>query len=129
MTTKPIRTRKEHDRALVEIERLMGAKRGTPRADRLEVLVALVSAYEATYEKIDLPEPIEAIEVHMEEHGLVPADLARLVGSRTLASGILNRRQPMSLSVIRKVAKAWDISAEILVQPYRLVGRRPPKTS
>lgn len=120
MPTKPIRTRAEHDRALAEIERLMGAKRGTPKADRLEVLVALVTAYEATRDVIDLPEPIEAIEAHMEERGLIQADLARLVGSRSLASAILSRKRPMSLSVIRKLAKEWDIPAQILVQPYRL---------
>jgi antitoxin component HigA of HigAB toxin-antitoxin module len=39
MSTKPIRTRVEHERALTEIERLMGAKRGSPQADRLEVPV------------------------------------------------------------------------------------------
>lgn len=126
---KPIRTRTEHDRALAEIERLMGAKRGTPRADRLEVLVALVMAYEATRDGIELPEPISAIEVHMEEHGLGQADLARLVGSRSLASAILNRKRPMSLAVIRKLAMAWDIPADILVQPYRLEGRRSEKAA
>lgn len=127
--TKPIRTRAEHDRALAEIERLMGAKRGTPRADRLEVLVALVTAYEATRDGIDLPEPIAAIEAHMDERGLRQADLARLVGSRSLASAILNRKRPMSLAVIRKLAAAWDIPADILVQPYRLEGQPSDKAA
>src|SRR5271166_1100747 len=101
MSVKPIRTRAEHGRAIAEIERLMGAKRGSPRADRLEVLAALVVAYEAAHDPIELPEPIEAIEVHMSERGLGQADLARLLGSRSLASAILNRKRPMSLSVIR----------------------------
>jgi antitoxin component HigA of HigAB toxin-antitoxin module len=119
---RPIRTRADHNRALAEIERLMGAKRGSAEADRLEVLAALVAAYEATRDQIDLPEPIDAIEVHMAERGLGQADLARLLGSRSLASSILNRKRPMSLAVIRKLAKAWDIPADILVQPYRLDG-------
>ena len=59
MSIKPIRTRTDHERALTEIERLMGAKRGSPQADRLEVLAALVTAYEAAHDPIDLPEPIE----------------------------------------------------------------------
>ena len=126
MPIRPIRTRAEHDQTLAEIERLMGAKRGTPRADRLEVLVALVTAYEATRDRIDLPEPIEA---HMEERGLGQADFARLVGSRSLASAILNRKRPMSLSVIRKLAMAWDIPTDILIQPYRLERQGSPKAS
>jgi antitoxin component HigA of HigAB toxin-antitoxin module len=122
MSLKPIRTRADHERALVQIERLMGAKRGSSQADRLEVLAALVAAYEAMHDRIDLPEPIEAIEAHMEERGLGQADLARLLKSRSLASAILHRKRAMSLSVIRKIATTWDIPTDILVQPYRLAG-------
>jgi len=124
MPVKPIRTRADHARALAEIERLMGARRGSPRADRLEVLVALVSAYEGIHDVIDLPDPIEAIEAHMSERDLGQSDLARLVGSRSLASAILNRKRAMSLAVIRKLAAEWDIPTDILVQPYRLDGER-----
>ena len=124
MSLKPIRTRADHARALEAIERLMGAKRGSPQADRLEVLAALVAAYEAVHDPIDLPEPIEAIEAHMIERGLDQADLARLLGSRSLASSLLNRKRALSLSVIRKLSQAWDIPTDILVQPYRLTGQR-----
>ena len=123
MQVKPIHTRPVHRRAVTEIERLMGAKRGSPKADRLEVLVALVTSYEAAHDPVDLPEPIEAIEAHMAERGLGQADLARLLGSRSLASAILHRKRPMSLAVIRKIAKEWDIPTDILVQPYRLEGQ------
>ena len=122
---KPVRTRADHARALAEIEHLMGAKKGSPQADRLEVLAALVAAYEAAHDPIGLPEPIEAIEAHMADHGLAQADLARLLGSRSLASDILNRKRAMSLSVIRKLARAWAIPTDVLVQPYRLEGHRP----
>lgn len=124
MLVKPVRTRADHQRALVEIERLIGARRGSAQADRLEVLVALVSMYEATHDAIDLPDPIEAIETHMSERGLGQVDFARLVGSRSLASAILNRKRAMSLAVIRKLASEWDIPTDILVQPYRLDGER-----
>jgi HTH-type transcriptional regulator / antitoxin HigA len=129
MSVKPIRTRAEHGRAIAEIERLMGAKRGSPQADRLEVLAALVVAYEAAHDLIDLPEPIEAIEAHMSERGLGQVDFARLLGSRSLASAILNRKRPMSLSVIRKLAKEWDIPTDILVQAYRLGRHRSPRAA
>src|SRR5665213_2084347 len=129
MSLKPIRTRADHERALAQIERLMGAKRGSSQADRLEVLAALVAAYEAVHDRIDLPEPIEAIEVHMEEKGLGQVDLARLLGSRSLASAILHRKRALSLSVIRKISTTWDISTDILVQPYRLAGDGPRRAA
>jgi HTH-type transcriptional regulator / antitoxin HigA len=129
MIIKPIRTRADHARALEQIERLMGKKRGSPQADRLEILAALVAAYEATHDPIDLPEPIEMIEAHMVERGLDQTDLARLLGSRSLASAILNRKRALSLSVIRKLSHAWDIPTDILVQPYRLTGNRSRKAA
>jgi len=35
---KPIRTKSDYDQALREVARLWGARLGTPRADRLDVL-------------------------------------------------------------------------------------------
>jgi len=107
----------------------MGAKHGSPQADRLEVLAALVAAYEASPDPIDLPEPIEAVEAHMEERGLDQTDLARLLGARSLASAILNRKRALSLPVIRKLSSTWDIPTDILVQPYRLTGHRSRKAA
>src|SRR5260370_32989630 len=107
----------------------MAAKRGSPRADRLAVLAAMLAAYEAIHDPIDLPEPIAAIAAHMSDRGLGQADLARLLGSRSLASAILNRKRPMSLSVIRKLSSAWDLPPGILVQPYRLQSERSPRAT
>jgi HTH-type transcriptional regulator / antitoxin HigA len=129
MSIKPIRTRADHGRAIEEIGRLMGAKRGSPQADRLAILSALVAAYEAEHDRIDLPEPVEAIEAHMADRGFGQADLARLLGSRSLASAVLNRKRPMSLAVIRKLSAAWDIPTDILVQPYKLAGPRPGRAA
>jgi hypothetical protein len=45
----PLKTKRDHRRALKEIEGLMGAKRGTPDGDRLDLLVTLVEAFEAKH--------------------------------------------------------------------------------
>ncbi len=49
MDVAPIRTKRDHRRALKEIEALMDANRGTPEGDRLDVLVTLVEAWEAKH--------------------------------------------------------------------------------
>ncbi len=49
MDVAPIRTKRDHRRALKEIEALMAAKRGTSEGDRLDVLVTLVEAWEAKH--------------------------------------------------------------------------------
>ncbi len=60
---KPIRSKRDYEAALSEIERLWGAKVGTPEGDRLDVLATLVEAYEAEHYPIDPPDPIEAYQV------------------------------------------------------------------
>ena len=47
MDIQPIRSDEDHRAALAEIEACWGAREGTERGDKLEVLVALVESYEA----------------------------------------------------------------------------------
>ncbi|MBM3554879.1 MAG: hypothetical protein FJX47_04935 [Alphaproteobacteria bacterium] len=49
MPTKPLRTQRQHRRALAEIERLMGARKGTREGERLDALVTSVEAFEAEH--------------------------------------------------------------------------------
>ncbi len=58
---KPIRTEADYEAALAEIEALWGARSGTPKGDRLDVLAALIDAYEAQGFPKDLPDRVEAI--------------------------------------------------------------------
>lgn len=58
---KPIKTEVDYEAALVVIDNLMGAAPNTPESDDLDVLVALVEAYEANRWPIDAPDPIGSI--------------------------------------------------------------------
>ncbi len=118
MDIKPIKTDREYQAALKEIDRLFDAAVDTPDGDRLEVLVALVEAYERQHYPISLPDPIEAIEYYMESRGLSRQDLEPYIGSRPRVSEILNRRRPLTLKMIRNLEAGLGIPAEILVQPY-----------
>lgn len=114
---KPIRTKVDHERALAEVERLWGAKAGTPAGDRLDVLATLIDAYEAEHYPIDAPDPIEAIKFRMEQQGLTRKDLEPLIGTRTRVAEVLNRRRGLSIAMIRRLHKALGIPAEVLLRP------------
>jgi HTH-type transcriptional regulator/antitoxin HigA len=86
---KPIRTTADYEKALSEVERLWGAKSGTPRGDRLDVLATLIDAYEAEHYPMDPPDPIEAIKFRMEQQGLSRKDLEPLIGTRTRVAEVL----------------------------------------
>ncbi len=119
---KPIRTKADCAAAMAEIERLWGAKLGTPEGDRLDILATLVDAYETQHYPMDLPDPIEAIKFRMEQQGLTRKDLEGILGTRTRVAEVLNRRRGLSIHMIRRLHDKLGISADVLIRPSR--GRK-----
>jgi len=116
---KPIRNERDYAAALKDVERLWGAKLGTPDGDRLDVLATLIDAYEAAHEPMDPPDPIEAITFRMEQQGLTRKDLEPLIGTRTRVAEVLNRRRSLSIAMIRRLHTVLGISADVLIRPSR----------
>ena len=116
---KPIRTEADYENALAEVERLWGAKSGTPKGDRLDVLATLIDAYEAEHYPMDPPDPVEAIKFRMEQQGLSRKDLEPLIGTRTRVAEVLNRKRSLSIGMIRRLHAHLGISAEVLIRSSR----------
>lgn len=116
---KPIRSTTDYEAALTEVGRLWGAKAGTPKGDRLDVLATLIDAYEAARFPFDRPDPIDAIKFRMEQLSLTRKDLEPLIGSRARVAEVLNRRRSLSIEMIRRLSDQLGIPAEILIQPTR----------
>jgi len=96
MDVRPIRTEDDYNWALTEVEPYFDAvpKKGTPEADRFDVLVDLISAYESRNYPIKEISPVELISTFMEETGLQQQDFAAVVGSTSRASEFLNAAYP-----------------------------------
>ncbi len=116
---KPICTKADYARALVEVERLWGKRIGTPEGDRLDVLATLIDAYEAEHYPMDPPDAVEAIKFRMEQQGLARKDLEPLIGTRTRVAEILNRKRSLSIAMIRRLHERLGISADVLIRPTR----------
>ena len=101
MEIKPIKTESDYNQALERLEIIFDAKKGSPEGDELEVLGILIDKYENEKFPIDLPDPIEAIKFRMEQMGYNQNDLANIVGLKSRASEILNRKRKLSLEMIR----------------------------
>src|ERR1700680_3869464 len=114
---KPIRTKRDYEAALKEVDRLWGAKAGTRDGDRLDVLATLMEAYEAEHYPMDPPDPIEAIKFRMEQQGLTRRDLEEIIGTRTRIAEVLNRKRGLSIAMIRRLHERLGISAEVLIRP------------
>lgn len=116
---KPIRTERDYEAALKTVERLWGAKVGTPEGDRLDVLATLIDVYESEHYPMDPPDPIEAIKFRMEQQGLTRRDLEEIIGTRTRIAEVLNRKRGLSITMIRRLHERLGISADVLIRPSR----------
>lgn len=61
MKPRSIENELDYNAALAEIDRLMGAKPGTPESAELETLVSLVEAYEAAHWPVEQPVSIDEL--------------------------------------------------------------------
>ncbi len=120
MKLRPIRTKREHQAALDEVETLWNASQGSPAADRLEVLVLLIEAYEREHYPIADPDPIDFLHHVMEARELSRKDLEPFIGSRARVAEVLNRVRPLTLDMIRRLAAGLTISADVLIRDYKL---------
>jgi HTH-type transcriptional regulator / antitoxin HigA len=116
---KPIRTPADYEMALAEVERLWGARSGTPKGDRLDILATLIDAYEAEHFPMDPPDPIDAIKFRMEQQGLTRKDLEPLIGTRTRVAEVLNGKRGLSIGMIRRLHDKLGIPADVLIRLSR----------
>jgi HTH-type transcriptional regulator / antitoxin HigA len=124
----PIRTKAEYDSAVAEVNRLWGSDPGTPEGDRLDLLLILVAAYEEEHDAIDPPDPIDAIIERMDNLGMTRADLGTMLGATSgRVSEILNRRRPLSIEMIRKLARGLGLSERCLLIDTAARAKPPSK--
>jgi HTH-type transcriptional regulator/antitoxin HigA len=120
MELRPIRSKREHQAALKEAETLWDAPEGSPEADRLEVLTLLIEAYEREHLPIEDPDPIDFLQHVMEARELTRRDLEPFIGSRERVAEVLNRVRPLTLDMIRKLARGLELPADVLIRGYRV---------
>jgi HTH-type transcriptional regulator/antitoxin HigA len=126
MNIRPIRTEEDYEAACKRIDEIFQAEPGSPEDDELEILATLVDAYEEKHFPIDMPHPVEAIKIRMEDLGLTRKDLMEhLRKSSGRVSDILNCRRPMTLDDIRKLSRLLHLPTEVLSQEYPLEEPEP----
>jgi HTH-type transcriptional regulator/antitoxin HigA len=116
---RPLRSEIDYDVALEEIERYFekAPARGTPEADRFDLLAIIIEDYESKHWPIEPPDPVDAIRYRMETGGFTQADLGRLLGSRQRASDILTRKRRLTMQMAWRLHRDWGIPAEALIRP------------
>ena len=119
MTIKPIKNKKDYQKAMERLELIFDSKKGSPDGDELEILGILIEKYENERFPIGFPDPIEAIKFRMEQMGYNQTDLAKVVGLKSRASEILNKKRKLTLEMIRLLHDSLKIPTEVLIQAYK----------
>jgi len=118
MKLKVLKTEQDYIRALERLDVIFDAKPGTKEGDELEILGILLEKYENERFPIELPDPVEAIKFRMEQLNYQQKDLTKVLGQKSRASEILNRKRKLSLEIIRKLHEHLNIPTDVLIQPY-----------
>jgi|ERR1035437_3607063 HTH-type transcriptional regulator/antitoxin HigA len=121
MEHKVIKTDAEYKAALERLEMIFDAKPNTPEGDELELLTLLIDNFEKSEFTMEFPDPVEAIKFRMEQMGYRPKDLGLVIGYKSRASEILDKKRKLSLSMIRKISKEMHIPTEVLIQDYLII--------
>jgi HTH-type transcriptional regulator/antitoxin HigA len=93
---------------------------GSPEADRFDVLATLIQAYEDAEHPVEPVDPVDCLTYAIRELGHSQSELGELLGSRSRASEILNRRRALTLDQIRLLHAAWHLPMAVLARSYPL---------
>lgn len=115
-----LETEEDYHAAIQRYEQLKYAEKNTEEHKEKMLLVHLISNYEENL--WDLPEvdPVEMIKIRMEDFGYNAATLAKAYGDRGTISKVLNYKQSLSLTMIRKFSQLLKIPVEWLIKEYPL---------
>jgi len=120
MNIKLIKTETDYRIALKRLEIIFDAVIGTQESDEADVLGMMIDEYEKKYYPIDVPDPIEAIKIRMEEMQLKQIDLVNEIGGKSRVSEILNRKRKLIVEMIRKLTTRLNLSPGLLIADYQL---------
>lgn len=117
-----LENRKDYESATKRYEEINDVDKDSPDFNEMLLLAFLINQYEEKRWSIPLPDPIEIIKIRMEDFGYTASDLAKEYGDKGTVSKVLNYKQPLSLTMIRKFSKLLRIKADLLSREYKTVS-------
>ena len=112
-------TKKDYEKATARFEEINDVPKNSPEYKEMLLLAFLINQYEEKHWDIPEVDPIEMIKIRMEDFGYSASDLAKEYGDKGTVSKVLNYKQPLSLTMIRKFSKMLRIPADALTKEYK----------
>ena len=115
-----IETEQDYDAALARYEQVGHAEKGTIDHKEKLLLAHLIADFEARTSELPEVDPVELIKIRMKDFGYKPVDLAKEYGDKGTISKVLNYKQALSLTMVRKFSRLLHIPADALIAEYEL---------
>ena len=116
-----ISNKEEYEQALKRLEVIFDSNPKDSTFKEAELLTMLIENYELETEPVfSDPDPIEVIKYKMEQSNMRSKDLAKIIGGKSKASEILNKKRRLTLKMIRQINRLLGIPAEVLIGEYEL---------
>ncbi len=111
---RPIHNDEDNDRAIDVLERLHAQAALTPEQEAFaELLTTLIEKFEEERYALDAASPASILRELLQANGLAQKDLAKLIGSKGIASEVLSGKRRISRSLAHIFAERFNV-------PYRL---------
>lgn len=110
----------EYKTAAQRFEEVYDADKSSPYYREMLLLSLLINDYEKKHYSLPEVDPIEMIKIRMEDFGYSANDLAKEYGDKGTVSKVLNYKQALSLTMIRKFSKLLRIPTDALTKEYKL---------
>jgi HTH-type transcriptional regulator / antitoxin HigA len=117
-----LESRKDYETATRRFEEINEATKASPEHKEMLLLAFLINQYEEKQWSVPDVDPIEMIKIRMEDFGYTASDLAKEYGDKGTVSKVLNYKQPLSLTMIRKFSKLLRIPADLLTREYKIIS-------
>jgi HTH-type transcriptional regulator/antitoxin HigA len=115
-----IEKEQEYENAISRYLELKYSEKGTIEHKEKLLLTHLISEYEDRNSDLPDVDPIETIKIRMEDFGYNSTDLAKEYGDKGTVSKVLNYKQALSITMIRKFSEMLHIPIDTLVKKYDL---------
>ena len=115
MDLKLLKSQADYEAAMSWVSGLMN-KPSAKKNQELEVWATLIEKYESERLNIDMPSPIEAIKMRMDQMGLAQSDMVDYFGSKERVSEVLNGKRNISITMMKKLVNGLNIPAKVFLQ-------------
>ena len=95
-------------------------KAGSLEEAEFEVLMLMVEKYEREHFPVPPPDPVAAIKFALEQRGMQPADLQKVLGSRQRTHDVMRKKRRLTLQQICSLNEKLNVPAEVLIRDYAL---------